>query len=126
MGHSLPDGQPKQSPAVERLVAADHVPFLHGNGAAAPALQEWPGSQAVHAVAPSASWNLPAAHSVHASCLSSLLYVPALQSVAASLPTGQNFPSPQTSQSSLDVIVTPSRLVVPPGHGSAAAAPLAQ
>jgi hypothetical protein len=54
------------------------------------------------------------------------LNVPALQLVAAALPTGQNVPSPQTSQSSLDVMTTPSRLVVPPGHGSAAAAPSAQ
>ena len=78
------------------------------------------------AVPPSASWKVPAAHLLHAPSPGRSLNVPTLQLIAAALPTGQNVPAPQTSQSSLAVITTPSRAVVPPGHGSAAAAPSAQ
>ena len=81
---------------------------------------------ALHAVAPSTSWNVPAAHFKHASCAGWLLYVPAEQLVAELLPTGQNVPTPHTLQSDTLTIVTPSCFVVPPGHGSAAAAPSAQ
>ena len=80
----------------------------------------------LHAVAPSTSWNVPAAHFLHDSCFTSALYVPGAQAVSVALPTGQNVPSEHTTQSLSDVIVTPSRIVVPPGHGSAAAAPSAQ
>ena len=80
----------------------------------------------LHAVAPSTSWNVPGSHLAQLSCSVCALYVPALQLVATAEPTGQNVPAAQISQSSLLVIVTPSRIVVPPGHGSAAAAPSAQ
>ena len=52
--------------------------------------------------------------------------MPGAHGVAAPLPTGQNVPTPHTLQSDTLTIVTPSCFVVPPGHGSAAAAPSAQ
>ena len=78
---------------------------------------------ASHAVAPSSAWYRPAEHLSHVSCAGSSLYVPALQLVASALPTGQNTPRRQTSQSDALVMVTFAFAVVPPGHGSGAAAP---
>ena len=50
---------------------------------------------------------------------------PAAHGVASALPTGQKVPDPQIVQSSTLVIVTPDFVVLPPGQGSAAAAPSA-
>ena len=102
------------------------VPPGQGSGAAAPSWQYEPAAHALHAVAPSISWNVPGEHLVHASCAASALYVPALQFVGSALPTGQKVPLAHVAQSAALVITMPSRLVVPPGHGSAAAAPSAQ
>ena len=75
---------------------------------------------------PSSSWYVPAGHLVQTSCFEALLNVPAAHGVSASLPTGQNVPSLQTVQLSALTIAMPTFFVVPPGHGSAAAAPSAQ
>ena len=83
--------------------------------------------QSTHAVAPSASWNVPAGHLAHASRSSWSLNVPALQLVATSLPTGQNVPFGQITQSSTLVItVSDASRRVPPGQGSGADAPSGQ
>ena len=79
-----------------------------------------PGGHVLHAVAPSSSWYVPALQLKHFSCLTRSLYVPALQLVAFALPTEQYSPTVQSEQSSLLVITTPIRLVVPPGHGKGA------
>jgi hypothetical protein len=82
--------------------------------------------QVTHAVLPGCSWYVPASHTLHVGCFSWSLYVPALQLVAAALPTGQNTPLPHGAQSFSLFITMPTRLVVPPGHGSGAAEPWAQ
>ena len=82
---------------------------------------------ALHAVAPSTSWNVPAAHFKHASCAGWLLYVPAEQLVAASDPTEHEVPTGHdTHWSTLDMTGNERFLWVPPGHGSGAAAPSSQ
>ena len=80
----------------------------------------------LHVDAPKLSWYVPGAHGLQASCIRWSLYEPAAHAVASLLPTGQKVPSPHTSQSAALVIVTPSRMVVPPGQGSGAAEPAAQ
>ena len=52
--------------------------------------------------------------------------VPALQLAAVAEPTGQKVPTGHVSQSSALVIVMPTSIVVPPGHGSGAAEPSSQ
>lgn len=87
---------------------------------------QWPGSQMLHATDPEVLTYDPDGHVAQRMALGNGLNVPALQLFATPEPTGQNVPGGQTSQSSALVITTPSHLVVPPGHGSAAAAPLVQ
>ena len=83
--------------------------------------------QFAHAVAPSAFWYVPASHLLQLSAWGLALNVPALQLVACALPIGQYTPIPHCMQS-LTVVMgePPERLVVPPGQGSGAAAPLGQ
>ena len=86
-----------------------------------------PGVQLSHAVWPDASWKEPATHGVHVSCRAWLLYVPGAHGVAASEPTLQYVPTPHSTHWLTLLITTlPLGLCVPPGHGSAAAAPSAQ
>ena len=122
----LPAVQAVHSEAATRMVALEKVEAGQGSAAAAPSAQYDPAMHGLQLVCPSASWYVPAPHLVHASCCCASLYVPAAQGVAAALPTGQKVPSPHVSQSATLVITTPDFLVVPPGHGSAAAAPSAQ
>ena len=83
--------------------------------------------QSSHAVWPALAWNLPATQLVHVSCCAWSLYVPGAHGVAASLPTLQYVPTPHvTHWLALLMITLPLGLCVPPGHGSAAAAPSAQ
>ena len=73
-------------------------------------------------------WYVPAEHDWHFSCFRWLLYVPALQLVAAPLPTGQKVPCGHVTHCAA-LVIAPTKLAglaVPPGHGSAAAAPSAQ
>ena len=83
---------------------------------------------ASHAVWPGSFWKVPASHCLHVSCLIASVYVPAAHAVAASEPTEQKEPAVQSTHwLSLDItIVWSDGLCVPPGHGSAAAAPLSQ
>eukprot|EP00966_Prymnesium_polylepis_P082416 1908530-Prymnesium_polylepis.2 len=126
IGAKKPGSVGVHSSALVRLVASEYEPSSHGRGADAPHLQYAPGSHGPHTVAPSVSWYVPCSHGSHLSRRSWSLYVPALQLVASALPTGQNVPFPHGSQSLALVIVTLSRLVVPPGHGSGAVEPTVQ
>lgn len=74
--------------AVTRVVKGEYEPAGHGSAAAAPRRQYLPGSQGLHAVLPSSSWNFPASHLVH-DAAPPALYVPAPHGVAAVEPTGQ-------------------------------------
>ena len=85
----------------------------------------------LHAVSPATSWNVPAAQLVHDSALALGLTVPGAQSVGALDPTLQKVPSGHvTHWLMLDIAMFIASIValvdVPPGHGSAAAAPSAQ
>ena len=126
VGLKCPGAVGLHSAALVRLVKLEKLPSSHGRGAAEPSLQYEPASHATHAVAPSLSWYVPGAHLTHDSTRAWSLNVPALQLVAEALPTGQNTPVEQGSQSAALVITTPTFLVVPPGHGSGAAEPAAQ
>ena len=81
----------------------------------------------MHAVDPAVSWNVPATQLVHVSAAALGLNVPGAQGVASALPTLQKVPSGQvTHWSTLDITASVAFLCVPPGQGSAAAAPSPQ
>ena len=80
-----------------------------------------------HAVEPATAWKVPAAQLTHVDALVWSLYVPGAQSVGVSVPTEQEVPTGQITQSATLVITAiDASLCVPPGHGSGAAEPSAQ
>ena len=80
----------------------------------------------LHVLLPSRFWKVPAGHLAHDSALAASPNVPGAHGVGSSLPTLQNVPTGQTTQSSALVIVIDVFMCVPPGQGSEAAAPSAQ
>ena len=124
--HAEPGGHTEHSSAEAMPRWSLQRPAGHGSAAALPCWQKAPGVHSLQPVVPTSSWYLPALHSEHFARCGLLLYVPALQLVADPLPTGQNTPVPHGAQSFSLFITIPTRLVVPPGHGSGAAEPSVQ
>ena len=126
--HAEPLGQSVHAPADCSPGAFEYVPARHGSAAAAPAAQKLPAVHVLQSLLPASSWYSPAEHDVQLSCWVCALKVPGAQLVGSAEPTGQKVPLPQTVHwLELDMTIDESvGLCVPPGHGSAAAAPSAQ
>ena len=103
------------------------VPPGHGIGVLDPSTQKDPGVQSSHSVWPAVGWNLPATQLVQTSAFGDGLIVPGAHGVGSAEPTEQLVPTGQSTHCSTLVITeSDASLCLPPGHGSAAAAPSEQ
>ena len=86
-----------------------------------------PAVHALQPVSPAASWKEPAAQLLHVSCSCWALYVPGAHGDATAEPTEQLVPGGHSTHCATEVITASEAfLCVPPGQGSAAAAPSVQ
>ena len=122
VAHAEPAGHGVQSDASSRLRLLEYEPAKHGSSADAPGGQKYPALHSLHALEPAASWYSPPGQLMHFDALSWSLNVPAAHGVGSFVPTGQNVPIGQITQSSRlprkpTAAITLWLAWVPPGQG---------